>query len=357
MSTIVSFLIVTRSNVTHARFLEARAGLSAVMRSCRELIQYAITFTRYDTSDAAKKWRYDLCKKTITLLRSVVSVVQFESALDGDDVWKNPSLSDAETAQLKEIAKNDHIRIPMILTMFVRTSISSHEKNEIGADGKAMENLHVNRELKLYGFVSSFVESYHVLSRLIDTPFPFPLAQMNRTFVFIWVYTLPWVLYEDGIRFPYLCFTAFFISFAFMGLEYVSIELDDPFGEDPNDFDVLRLADVVFHDIHCYLKDIDGKEQADKLKKYFEVTDEDRKDKDKDEDFAHEKTPLVPECKRRPSFAFGDDVSSVRHRRCMSLAINDDINNHLESSRSIGGSSIRELTLVEQDEESVVERL
>jgi len=132
------------------------------------------------------------------------------------------------------------------------------------------EPLHVNKELRLYSFVSDFVTGYHGLTKLIDTQFPFPLAQMNRTFVFIWVYTLPWVLYHDDIKIPSLILIVFFITYAFVGLECVSIELDDPYGNDPNDFDVLGLARVVFQDIFITIFDADGEEQAKLLRYYFE---------------------------------------------------------------------------------------
>jgi len=130
-----------------------------------------------------------------------------------------------------------------------------------------MTPMHVNRELRLYSFVSDFVSGYHGLTKLIDTQFPFPLAQMTRTFVFIWVYSLPWVLYNDEIKTPSLIMIVFFITYgktyyvvvvvvvvclgmpnmisvfsytpfhsllilAFVGLECVSIELDDPYGND-----------------------------------------------------------------------------------------------------------------------------
>jgi hypothetical protein len=62
----------------------------------------------------------------------------------------------------------------------------------------------------------------------------------------------------------------FFITYAFIGLEYVSIELDDPYGNDPNDFDILGLANVVFQDIQLCLYDVDGKDASDKLDSYFE---------------------------------------------------------------------------------------
>ena len=43
---------------------------------------------------------------------------------------------------------------------------------------------------------------------------------------------------------------------AFVGLELVAIELDDPFGDDDNDFDVLGLATVTFKDIYIYIYDL-----------------------------------------------------------------------------------------------------
>lgn len=70
----------------------------------------------------------------------------------------------------------------------------------------------------------------------------------------------------------YACFISILnVHLAFVGLECVSIELDDPFGTDPNDFDVLGLARVVFQDIYICIYDVDGAEKAQKLKKFFEV--------------------------------------------------------------------------------------
>ena len=64
-----------------------------------------------------------------------------------------------------------------------------------------------------------------------------------------------------------LLFIMLVITYGFIGLEYVAIELDDPFGDDPNDFDVRGLAEVVFDDIYIAIHDIDGEEAADALRK------------------------------------------------------------------------------------------
>lgn len=63
----------------------------------------------------------------------------------------------------------------------------------------------------------------------------------------------------------------FFVTYAFIGLELVSIEMDDPFGDDQNDLDILSLYEKVFKDIIMCIEDIDGNDNADLLKKYSKV--------------------------------------------------------------------------------------
>mmetsp|Transcript_16577 Transcript_16577/g.24865 ORF Transcript_16577/g.24865 Transcript_16577/m.24865 type:complete len:534 (+) Transcript_16577:222-1823(+) len=268
MSMIVSFLIVTRSSITYSRLMEARAGMTSVMRSCRELIQFAITFTRYDSSPGAQKWRSDMARKTISLLTCVVAVLQFEST--AQNAWETPDLTERERFALQKAVGDDNERAPMILAMFLRSTIASHAEFL----SKTRPPLHINKEMKLYGCVSEFVSAYHGLMKMMDTPFPFPLAQMNRTFLFMWVYTLPWALYNDDIKIPGLVLFVFFITYAFIGLEFVSIELDDPWGEDPNDFDVLALSKIVFEDIYISVLDADGEKHAKKLRGYFDEVQE-----------------------------------------------------------------------------------
>lgn len=267
LSMIVAFLIVTRSNITYRRFMESRGNVGNAMRSCRELIQFAVTFTRYNTSSKARKWRFDLARKTIVLLHSVVTALEYEST--GTHVWKTPALTQTEKQALRTAVGDNNERSPYILAMFIRSTIASNVE--------FLETpLHVNKELRLYSFVSDFITAYNNLMKLVNTQFPFPLAQMNRTFVFIWAYTLPWVLYHDEISVPPLIVLVFFITYAFVGLEFVSIELDDPYGDDPNDLDILGLAKTVFEDIYICIYDCDGEESAKGLKRYFAHNDSPR---------------------------------------------------------------------------------
>jgi len=262
MSLLVSFLVVTRSNIAYSRFMEARNYLNDAMKSCRELVQHVITFTRYDSSEKAKLWRGEVSRRTVVLLRTVVSVLEYQT--QGTHAWKVPELTkDEKQALLLTVGKSNE-RTPIVLTLFLRSAIASQREF-------LSQPIHVNKELRIYAFVSNFVTAYHGLMKLITTPFPFPLVQMARTFLFIWVFSLPFVLVPDIEKFPALLLLVFFITYGFVGLEFVSIELDDPFGDDPNDFDVMGLARVVFDDIYVAVYDVDGKDAAANLKKNIEV--------------------------------------------------------------------------------------
>ena len=70
------------------------------------------------------------------------------------------------------------------------------------------------------------------------------------------------VLAEDNDQ-PYeVLVLMFFITYGFLGLEYVCMELDDPYGDDPNDFPGQRWAATVFEDIYIAIYKTDGYERA-----------------------------------------------------------------------------------------------
>jgi hypothetical protein len=50
------------------------------------------------------------------------------------------------------------------------------------------------------------------------------------------------------------------------GLEHVSVELDDPYGDDPNDFPGQKWSEMVFEDIYISIYKTDGIESASLLR-------------------------------------------------------------------------------------------
>ena len=60
---------------------------------------------------------------------------------------------------------------------------------------------------------------------------------MSRTFVFLYVFVVPFVLVGDSSSLFAHCITVLVITFGLLGLEMCAIGLDDPFGNNENDFD------------------------------------------------------------------------------------------------------------------------
>jgi len=89
---------------------------------------------------------------------------------------------------------------------------------------------------------------------------------MARTFLFLYVFTVPFVMLSDASSDLAHCFTVFLMTYGFMGLEVVAIELDNPFGDDENDFDNNALACVAYEDTYLTILDVDGEQWADKLR-------------------------------------------------------------------------------------------
>jgi predicted membrane chloride channel (bestrophin family) len=58
----------------------------------------------------------------------------------------------------------------------------------------------------------------------------------------------------------------FFVTYSFVGIELLSIELDDPFGPDANDFDNIPMAQTVFEDCYAIIDMVDGPAWASRLR-------------------------------------------------------------------------------------------
>lgn len=90
---------------------------------------------------------------------------------------------------------------------------------------------------------------------------------MTKTFLFLWVFTLSCALNNAQYQQPFLVMLLVFLTtFGFLGLEFVSMELSDMFGEDPCDFDNLGFAQICFEDQYIAIYKLDGQEWACKLR-------------------------------------------------------------------------------------------
>eukprot|EP00551_Chaetoceros_affinis_P009330 CAMPEP_0203662776 /NCGR_PEP_ID=MMETSP0090-20130426/624_1 /ASSEMBLY_ACC=CAM_ASM_001088 /TAXON_ID=426623 /ORGANISM="Chaetoceros affinis, Strain CCMP159" /LENGTH=742 /DNA_ID=CAMNT_0050525611 /DNA_START=194 /DNA_END=2422 /DNA_ORIENTATION=- len=271
MSLMVSYLVISRLSNSLGRYMDARMYLSDLMRSSRELVQQAVAFTRYDDDgypDPDKSpmlWRVDVAKRTISQLKAMVNYLRYPSCKK--NVWESDRLTKLEKTAVVWAVGSSNERAPFVLNIFLRTVIASHIE-------KLNKPLEVVQELVLLGFTSDIIEAYTRIIKDVNTPYPFPLVQMTRTFLFMWVFSLPLALANDIEKLCPLIFVTFFLTYGFLGLEIISIEMDDPYGTDPNDFNVEFLAERVYNDIYVSIEDIDGNKAVDKVRRAMKKTEQ-----------------------------------------------------------------------------------
>jgi predicted membrane chloride channel (bestrophin family) len=246
MTLVVAFLLVSRVNIGLNRYNQARDCLGVMYRESRELIQSCCVFSNHTTDQVAKEWRNEVAYRTLLLLRLSMAVIDYPTT--NVPAWDVSELRGAEledikasifmTPEVRRWAHSDRseweetMRVPIRMAYLLRKSVHSQGRVLTAPLALAQEN-------QMLASINSFMGGYYGIRKFMTTPVPFPLIQMARTFLFLYVFTVPFVLLrDDSSRFAH-CFAVFLLTYGFMGLEVVAIELDNPFGDDPNDFDNL----------------------------------------------------------------------------------------------------------------------
>ena len=100
--------------------------------------------------------------------------------------------------------------------------------------GSAASKLALLERTNLLERLNKFVDSYRELLFLASTPLPISFLHLSHAFVLLWTFTLPFVIHDvldDGIL---AYFLVSLLTYGFIGLEFVSSQLNNPFGDSKN---------------------------------------------------------------------------------------------------------------------------
>jgi hypothetical protein len=122
----------------------------------------------------------------------------------------------------------------MTYVMLLRSRVYNSDDIDLG----------ILEKLRIFDMALRFVEAYRELLKLASTPLPFPMVQMGRTCLFLWVFTMPFVLVGVVANLLSVCVFLFFLTYGFVGMELVAMHLLDPFGDNVNDLGVDTMTEV-----------------------------------------------------------------------------------------------------------------
>ncbi|CAB9523489.1 UPF0187 protein [Seminavis robusta] len=255
LSLIVSFLVVGRAQNAIQRFWEARGAVGDALKSCRELSLMIIATTGRETTEEANLFRLLVKKQLVKLLRSTMEVIQDEGLslrlMQGEIDEKDKCVYIFDSSRISKYNDTGHITDPLDVAGALYTIL---ERN----DEFLEKPIHFLRMNAMFSCISKFIDTYYHLTKFTTTPIPFAVGNMGRTALVVWIFTIPFVLVNQIDELVACVGLVFAITYAFVGLEFVVIELHDPFGDDPNDIEVERLCETTIRGIEKDLMGCNG---------------------------------------------------------------------------------------------------
>ena len=315
MSILVAFLVINKLSFSLSLYYELQGYLSKMNQSVIELVQLTCAFTEEFDQKEYAEWRFQITLHTMMLLKAAVNIFYKGGA---ENVWesrdfKDMSLElmvddhgdrDAEevTASFRPLPKelyawgyqlksDKNLRVPIRLAQRLRSQILKHKR-------LSKDPLDTIQERELLRCVQDFMTGYHGIRKYATCPLPLPLVQLGRIFVIFYVFTLPFALLNTELNLQYqqMILLTSIMTYGFIGIELLFVEIDDPFAEDANDLPLMEEARAAGEDVVLSLMHLDGRDAVERLREsvdldYFAgkvfVTEEGRKS------FRRETDPLL----------------------------------------------------------------
>ncbi|CAB9522050.1 Bestrophin, RFP-TM, chloride channel [Seminavis robusta] len=236
MTLIVSFLVINKVNLAYDRYMNSRHAIGCALLACRELNQEVLLYTHAlpPSHKKASEWRQQTAVRILDMMDCTVRVVKNTRqanylAQNVDVEWKTDDdpLLHAQAIRMHLYTINDQI-------------ISNDQNDEDTTVG-----LEMFERMRMMDALNEFVVSYRDLLKCASTPLPFTLVQMGRTFLFIWTFSIPFVLRGVVSEIYSAMGFVFFLTYGFVGLELVAMKLMNPFGDGRHDLNVTGMKEAV----------------------------------------------------------------------------------------------------------------
>jgi putative membrane protein len=215
----LGMLLVFRNNASYDRFWEGRKCWGAIVNASRNLVRSATAFTGETRDLAALVAAYVLALKQH--LRSEADLSEIE-----------PLVPESLLAEARA-SKNPPLAIANAISHWIAGRVRAGRLS--GDMGRNLD-----------GLVTDIMNNQGACERILRTPMPFGYVVHIRQLLTIYLLSLPWVLVEKlgWWSIP----TAALIAFGLIGIEEIGVEIEDPFGTDPNDLPVEAMCATVKRD-------------------------------------------------------------------------------------------------------------
>ena len=217
----LGLLLVFRTNASYARYWEGRILLGRMVNNCRDLARQSATYL----AEADQGTRDELRDLIVAMAATITAV------LHGDDPGQAArDLVGEERA--KELSAAS--AAPLLVSAWLSQSLVRQ-----ASAGRLSEM----RLRTLDTGISDLIDCWGGCERILKTPVPFAYAHHIKSFLTIFCFTAPltmltamgWIAPVAGA----------IVTFGLFGIEEIGVEIEDPFGRDPNDLPMDAILETI----------------------------------------------------------------------------------------------------------------
>jgi putative membrane protein len=220
----LGLLLVFRTNASYDRFWEGRKALGMMVNRSRDMARETANFLAEQPEARARAARY-----LIALYACIRRYLRHERE------W--PELGGVVTPE--EYAELSRRRAPPLLVARWLGDLYTAEANAGRLSEERLRMLDQN--------LGILIDCWGIAERILKTPVPFAYAHHIKTFLMLFCTTVPFALIGNmsWLALP----GTVVVCFAMLGIDEIGVEIEDPFGYDPNDLPLDAIGETIAVDV------------------------------------------------------------------------------------------------------------
>jgi putative membrane protein len=217
----LGLLLVFRTNASYDRYWEGRRLVGAIVNNARDLARQSRSLL-----DASSP---ELRRRQGDLVVALYAAIRRH--LREERQW--PELAGRLTPE--QLAALATVKCPPLL---IARWLSDGFVAEVRA-GRLSEQ----RLMILDAAISDIVDAFSGCERILRTPVPFAYAHHIKGFLTLFCFTVPMALLSSMGWFTGAA--SAIVAYAMFGIDEIGVEIEDPFGYDPNDLALDQIGDGI----------------------------------------------------------------------------------------------------------------
>ncbi|MCZ7683679.1 MAG: hypothetical protein M5U28_34875 [Sandaracinaceae bacterium] len=215
----LGLLLVFRTNASYDRYWEGRKLLGMMVNRGRDLARQATIFL------AAEEERAHVRRLIQAWYQVVVQTLRSAPDLS--------ALAELLTPEEREALEPLTHRAPALAGWIGARLVAQAQSGALSEQ----------RLVAMDANLTALTDALGGCERIRRTPIPFAYAQHIKIFVVVFCFTAPFAM-ADAMRW-YTPLVAGLLAFALFGIDEIGVEIEDPFGTDPNDLPLEAIGATV----------------------------------------------------------------------------------------------------------------